>query len=65
MSFVTFSKYCNFIQLHFENKVLYIYETDPKLVEYCNFFLKIILLVSLAIDKVKILFCNIVENTQY
>ena len=32
---------------------------DPKLLENCNLFLKIILLLSLAIKKIKILFCNI------
>ena len=34
--------------------------TDPKLLENCNLLLMMILLMSLAIKKMKILFCNIV-----
>ena len=39
---------------------IYIYIIDRNVLENCNLLLKIILLMSLAIKKIKILFCNIV-----
>ena len=41
---------------------IYIHTTEPKLLQNCNFLLKLIILLSLAINKMKILFCNIVDE---